>query len=43
MARLENGINLDRETVETLRDLAERRDVPFILEPVMQEPKGASM
>ncbi len=42
-ARLANGIDLDRETVETLRDLAQRRDVPFTLEPVMQEPKGASM
>ena len=30
-ARLAHGIDLDRETVEVLRDLAAGRDVPFAL------------
>jgi LDH2 family malate/lactate/ureidoglycolate dehydrogenase len=30
-ARLADGIDLDHETVEILRDLATRRDVPFVL------------
>lgn len=39
--RLANGIELDLETAEALRDLARRRDVPFTLEPIVQEAKGA--
>lgn len=31
-ARLANGIDLDRETVELMRDLAQQRDVPFSID-----------
>jgi LDH2 family malate/lactate/ureidoglycolate dehydrogenase len=41
VARLANGIDLDLETVDTLRDLARRRDVPFKIETAHQERKGA--
>jgi LDH2 family malate/lactate/ureidoglycolate dehydrogenase len=40
-ARLMHGIDLDRETLETLRDLAHGRTVPFTLEPTARETKGA--
>jgi LDH2 family malate/lactate/ureidoglycolate dehydrogenase len=39
--RLANGIDLDLETVETLRGLAQARNVPFTLEPFLQGAKGA--
>jgi LDH2 family malate/lactate/ureidoglycolate dehydrogenase len=38
--RLVHGIDLDRETVDVLRDLARRRDVPFTIETAQQERKG---
>jgi LDH2 family malate/lactate/ureidoglycolate dehydrogenase len=40
-ARLKTGIDLDRETLEMMRDLAQRRDIPFTLEPIANEAKGA--
>jgi LDH2 family malate/lactate/ureidoglycolate dehydrogenase len=41
VARLANGIDLDLETVDTLRELARGRDVPFTIEYLHQERKGA--
>jgi LDH2 family malate/lactate/ureidoglycolate dehydrogenase len=40
VSRLANGIELDRETVETLRGLAQHRGVPFTIEAEAQEAKG---
>ena len=33
-------VDLDRETVDVLRDLARRRDVPFTIETAKQARKG---
>ena len=41
-ARRANGIDLDRETLETLRDLARQRGVAFGLNSASSETKGAS-
>ncbi|MFN8592605.1 MAG: Ldh family oxidoreductase [Thermomicrobiales bacterium] len=41
MSRMAHGIALDRETVELLRDLAHRREVPFTLAPETPRATGA--
>jgi LDH2 family malate/lactate/ureidoglycolate dehydrogenase len=42
VSRLANGIDLDNETVEILRDLAQQRGVPFTIASERAEAKGAS-